>query len=107
MEMERTKYQYQFFMPAEEFNNLPKEGRIFQSDMYLQNILGTLFGMIHVAPENSDIVIQINLNILNGISLPDPIVENLIAKNLIVSVVEIGSGDGLFFNKDSFQSIEK
>lgn len=100
--MERFKYEYQFLMPAAEFNSLPQDKKIFQADMYTQNILGTLWGMIHVAPANCDIVIHINLNILNAINLPEPIIENLIAKDLIVSIVEVGTGDGLFFNKNSF-----
>jgi hypothetical protein len=100
--MERFKYEYQFLMPAEEFNALHPDKKRFQADMYTQNILGTLWGMIHVAPANSDIVIHINLNVLNSIHLPEPIVENLVTKDLIISVVDIGSGDGVFFNKNSF-----
>lgn len=103
--MTRIRYNYQFTIPAAEYNALSQDQKLFQLQMYTQNILGTICGMVHVAPENSDLGLHINLNILNYLQLPDAINQEIISKNLILSVSVIGSGDGLFIDKNYLTSL--
>lgn len=96
---ERSKVEFNFTMQFKpgQFESMTEEQkqRFFQD--YLQQINCVLMGAIVAAKDKLDFILKINADLLNHIKLPDDVDKLRKSKEMIISVVYVGTGEGVTF----------
>ena len=64
---------------------------------YLQQIQNVLMGAIVAGATHLDLVMKINLDVLSHIQLSDDLLKILKTKQMVISVVFVGNGEGRVF----------
>ena len=91
----------QLLLP-EVFNSFTPEQKNFQGNAFVANVQGTCFGACMLAQENASIKIRVNAPFVLDNYLHNPVIQELIVKkNLTLSITDIASGKGLFFDKNT------
>ena len=99
MENQRSKADMNFSLniSPEVFNAMPKSQQEQLAGNYLQQIQNVIMGAIVAGATSLDFVMKINLNVLSHINISEDLLKIAKTKNLIVSVVFVGTGEGRVF----------
>lgn len=97
--MNRVKNEISNLMNPAFFNSLTDEQKNVQVKIYTGTTLGLIQGIILSGSSHTDFIIKINIDIAGEVErlLAKPLFELLNKKQMIVSLVNIETGDGVLF----------
>jgi hypothetical protein len=99
MKMNRVKNEISNLMNPSFFNSLTDEQKGVQLKIYTATTFGLIQGIILSGSSHTDFVVKVNIDIASEVErlLPKQLLELVNKKQMIVSVVNVESGDGVLF----------
>jgi len=99
METQRSKADINFSLNVNPsvFNTMNDDEKNKLAGNYLQQIQNVLLGAVVAGAPYLDLIIKINLDVLPHIQLSGDLLKILQTKQMVISVVFVGTGEGRIF----------
>ena len=96
----REKVDFNFTMNFKtgEFEAMNEDQKKQFFNDYLSQINCVLMGAILAAKDNLDFILKINADLAGFVQLPDAMDKMRKSKKMIISIVFVGTGEGVLFN---------